>query len=82
MRGEYHPLVAEDLLEAATYYEHQQSGLGFAFLDEVDSGIQIIKDNPTAWSVVFGTIRKFRLKRFKAYSIRYRFCEEFDKIRF
>jgi plasmid stabilization system protein ParE len=42
----------------------------------VESMIERLQEFPNAWSVIFDDIRRARLKKFKQYSIRYRFFAE------
>ncbi len=72
MRVEYHPLFQGDLNDAALYYLKQGgTALANAFIDEVEEGILAITRNPLACSKEFAEIRRFRLRRFRAYAIRY-----------
>jgi plasmid stabilization system protein ParE len=49
---------------AANFYEVNRPELGREFLDEVDETIQRIIQNPRAWKVLEGQIRRCRLRRF------------------
>jgi plasmid stabilization system protein ParE len=53
-----------ELREAAHYYEHQQSGLGTTFLDEIDGAIDRILRFPRAWHPVSARSRRCRTHRF------------------
>ncbi len=39
----------KELDEAAEYYNSQKQGLGFEFLDQVQSALVLIKQYPDAW---------------------------------
>lgn len=64
-----------DVEAAATFYEVNQPELGREFLDEVDDTIQRIIQNPRAWRILEGQIRRCRLRRFP-YGIVYAIEEE------
>lgn len=49
---------------AAQFYEINRPDLGREFLDEVDQAIKRIVQNPKAWKVLDGQIRRCRLRRF------------------
>jgi plasmid stabilization system protein ParE len=57
----------EELNGAALYYEHQQTGLGFEFLDEVAAFVQIITSAPEQPRVRRSGYRRVNLKRFPYY---------------
>ena len=57
----------EELYEAAKYYENQQAGLGYKFLDEVEKHIKWIKLNPTIACLRQGNYRRVNLKIFPYY---------------
>ena len=59
-----HPAAEAEMLAAARYYEVCQPGLGGRFLDEVLRAGVRITDNPAAWSVVSGSIRRCLLNHF------------------
>jgi plasmid stabilization system protein ParE len=56
---------------AGDWYERERSGLGEAFLIEVDRVLQIIASNPDAFPEVLDGIRKAVIKRFP-YSLYFR----------
>ena len=57
--------VAEDEMHAAShYYEDCQIGLGNRFLDEVLLTGQRIAENPEAWPIISGRIRRCLMNRF------------------
>lgn len=57
------PVILE-VEAAANFYEVNRSELGREFLDEVDATVQRIVQNPRAWKVLDGQIRRYRLRRF------------------
>ncbi|HEX3800623.1 MAG TPA: type II toxin-antitoxin system RelE/ParE family toxin [Verrucomicrobiae bacterium] len=62
-----HRFVDEALAEfiaAARYYNHQVPGLGDAFADEVEAGIEVILGNPSLWRVIEDDVRRYLIKRF------------------
>ena len=54
----------EELYEAAKYYEEQQAGLGYKFLDEVEKHIKWIESNPKTARKRQGNYRRINLKIF------------------
>jgi len=50
--------------EAVRYYDHQLSGLGFRFFQEVDAAIERIKFMPKAWTKIGRRTRRCLLKGF------------------
>ena len=69
-RRSFHPLAERELNDAALYYEHESSGLGFSFLDEVERYIEDIASNPERWPKIRGQVRRRLLRRFP-YAILY-----------
>ena len=59
-----------ELTRAADYYEEQISGLGYEFVQEVESAIKRILKFPFAWHILHEPYRQCILKRFP-YSIIY-----------
>jgi plasmid stabilization system protein ParE len=59
-----HPLADVDLEEIFLYYEANSPGRGFEFLDEYNSGIHKIIQNPNAWQRLDETYRRYRLSKF------------------
>ncbi len=70
MKVEYHPLSAEDLINAKNFYDQQQLGLSQAFQSEVFQTIERIKSTPLLYTEVKG-VRRALLKHFP-FSIAYR----------
>ncbi|NER00107.1 MAG: hypothetical protein F6K30_25985 [Cyanothece sp. SIO2G6] len=46
---------------AANFYEANRPELGREFLDEVDETIQRIVQNPRAWKILEGQIRRYQM---------------------
>lgn len=53
-----------ELEEAVRYYDHQLSGLGFRFYQEIDAAIERIKLMPEAWTKMGRYTRRCILKGF------------------
>jgi len=73
MRTSFHLLAERELNDAATYYERESSGLGVAFLNEVERSCDAIGQFPEAAPVAVGSIRRRLLRRFPyalLYSVR------------
>lgn len=60
----YHPLVEDDLAEAAGFYEAEAPGLGEDFLTEVRRAVDGICAMPERWVRVSGPVRRCLLDRF------------------
>ena len=68
---EFHDNADAEMREAATYYEQRVSGLGDDFLDEIEEGLNRIREFPLLWSSYEGEYRRYFLKRFP-YGLIYR----------
>lgn len=64
MKVSFHRLAERELNDAAQYYEHESSGLGAAFLAEVERAYKLINDHPQAGRILLGAIRRRLLQRF------------------
>lgn len=64
MRLYFTLLAREELREAQLYYNHLQKGLGAHLQAEAQAAAKTIVDNPLAWQVERGDIRRFLLNRF------------------
>ena len=64
MRVTFNSLAEQELNDAIQYYEHEQVGLGTAFLAEVQRCTAWIVEFPEASPVVRGTIRRRLCQRF------------------
>jgi len=58
------PPAAQELRDAARYYESQVPGLGHNFIAEVRAVIRRILDHPQAWQLLGEEIRRCRTHRF------------------
>jgi len=50
--------------ESVDWYESKTNGLGFRFIDEIDSTIERIKLNPELYPTVADDIRKIQVNKF------------------
>lgn len=66
----YLPLAREELNEAASFYEARVSGLGTAFLDDVERAIEMLCENPGMGAAAGRNFRKLHVRRFP-YSVIY-----------
>lgn len=66
----FHEMAAEELSEAAQFYDLEVEGLGEAFLAEVERSIKQICNHPDAGVKVLKIVRRKLLRRFP-YSIMY-----------
>ena len=67
----FHRGAEGDLWDAVVYYEERASGLGDAFLDEVEQAVQRVREFPTSWTIYEGEYRRCLLRRFP-YGLIYR----------
>ena len=58
------PEALEDIDEAYGWYERQRSGLGEAFLKEVDASIRAIRKTPRMHALIYENYRRRLLRRF------------------
>lgn len=63
----FHPLAEKELIDAAVYYEEQESGLGGEYLAEVEHAINFIAQYPEAGFTVKGSLRRLTLPKFPYY---------------
>ena len=61
---EFRPAAAKDLEEAAQWYEAQRSGLGSEFLEEVQTALDAIVENPEQFPVLYRNTRRALVRRF------------------
>ncbi len=71
----FHPLAEQELLDAVSYYEEQETGLGLEYLGEVEHAVNFLVRYPEAGSKVSGSTRRLTLPKFP-YSLLYRLMEE------
>ncbi|MCC5641136.1 type II toxin-antitoxin system RelE/ParE family toxin [Nostoc sp. CHAB 5844] len=67
----FRPEVREELDEAYSWYENQQTGLGDEFLECVDEILNRICQMPESYAVVYSDIQRAVLQRFP-YAVYYR----------
>ena len=67
----FHELAESELNEAAEYYAQARSGLGEAFLTEVQGAVHALAATPLAGQTVEGDVRWWLVRRFP-YSVFYR----------
>jgi mRNA-degrading endonuclease RelE of RelBE toxin-antitoxin system len=68
---EFHKDADEEMKAAAAYYEKRVTGLGVDFLNEIEQGLNRIRQFPLLWSIYEGEYRRYLLKRFR-YGLIYR----------
>jgi plasmid stabilization system protein ParE len=64
-----------ELLDAITWYNEENAGLGFEFAAEIAHTIERIVDNPSAWAPLSPRTRRCRTNRFP-YSVIYQIRSE------
>jgi len=57
-------LARSEMAEAKRYYERQQRGLGHEFEHEAAQSAKRILEQPRAWQVEVGPVRRFVFNRF------------------
>jgi plasmid stabilization system protein ParE len=63
-RYRYTSAALMELTQATFYYEQRQTGLGTAFLDEVEATLNRILQHPSAWHRLSPRTRRCRTHRF------------------
>ena len=74
-----HEVADIELKEAARYYESKVDGLGFAFLNEVERVVNLIRDNPESAPRIYKVVRRKILRGFP-YSIMYSIVDDSIRI--
>ncbi len=74
-----HEIADLELNEAAQYYESKVTGLGFAFLSEVERVIEQIQNNPESAPRIRKAVRRKLLRGFP-YSIMYSIVDDSIRI--
>jgi hypothetical protein len=59
-----HPLARLDLLDAVIGYEEQRAGLGLEMSDLVDAAMGRAAENPLAFAIIDGRVRRVLCRRF------------------
>ena len=54
----------DDALEAYDWYEQQRTGLGVCFRDALDAAVGRLAQNPRAFPVMYGDLRRVLVQRF------------------
>jgi len=75
----FHELAESELNEAADYYESHVTGLGLAFITEVERSINLIRQNPASFPPILKVVRCKTLRRFP-YSLIYSFVDDSIRI--
>jgi toxin ParE1/3/4 len=70
VRVSLHGAAERELADAAEYYEAASSGLGHAFLDDVESAIEHIRSYPESGHLLNQAVRRVLLRRFP-YAVMY-----------
>ena len=70
-----HEIADIELKEAAKYDESKVNGLGFAFLEEVERVVDLIRNNPESAPRIFTSFRRKLLRGFP-YSVMYSIIDD------
>ena len=65
------PIVEQDALDAAVWYEDRQRGLGEEFLHEVNRAVRALGESGLLYRIRFADVRRAPIRRFKFYGIYY-----------
>jgi toxin ParE1/3/4 len=60
----FHPLAEQELIDAVSYYEEQEAGLGLEYLGEVEHAVNFLMRYPEAGAKITGAIRRLTLPKF------------------
>ena len=71
----YLPEAKDEFIEAAKFYERREPGLGDRFLDELESCLERIGEQPALGGAVTKTLRRRLLKKFP-FSVIYAYEDE------
>ena len=74
MRVTFNELAERELNDAAQYYEHEQAGLGAAFVAEIERTTRTLIELPLASPVVLNSVRRRLCSRFP-YALLYTVAE-------
>jgi toxin ParE1/3/4 len=74
---QFHAEASHEFLDAALFYESRLTGLGAAFVDEVQRSVDFIRERPSIGSPLGSRVRKVVVRRFP-FAILYR--HETDRI--
>jgi plasmid stabilization system protein ParE len=61
---DFHPAAEQEFLEATTYYDEQETGLGLDFASEVVATVDRITAYPNAWPLVDEGVRRALLRTY------------------
>jgi len=74
LRLVWHPAAAEEFVTAVGWYEQQRPRLGTEFAAACRSAMALLQDQPLAFRIAHGDVRRVLLRRFP-YAIFYRHRE-------
>ena len=64
LRLDFRSAAANDLEEAAGWYESKQSGLGRRFLEEINLSLERVQESPLSFAIAEDEIRRSVVSRF------------------
>jgi toxin ParE1/3/4 len=67
------PAAAVEIETAYRWYEKEREGLGYQFLEAVDSMVKVIAENPERFPAILKDIRRAVLRRFPYAFLSHRF---------
>jgi len=64
MRYRFASEALAEFMAAARYYNQQVPGLGDAFVDEIEVGLEAILAKPAVWRIMEDDVRRYLIRRF------------------
>jgi len=58
------PVATQELIDSSEYYETKSEGLGHKFLEQIESSLSKIVEDPKAWRKISTNVRKCLVNRF------------------
>jgi toxin ParE1/3/4 len=64
MKFRFHREASEEYFASVAFYEDEQSGLGWKFVQAVEAGIQNVMEQPDRWRTFDGRLRRVLVETF------------------
>ena len=64
MKFRFHHEASEEYLKSVAFYEEEQRGLGWRFIQAVEAGIETVMDEPERWRCFDGPLRRHLIESF------------------
>jgi len=79
MKCRFNSLAEQELNEAIDFYNHQQTGLGDRFFQEIQAAVRQITEHPNTWEKIDSKTHRFLTNRFP-YGVLYRIHSDHIRI--